>query len=65
MHCFFSTYLICIRNCQFASSGCIYSKSDVIASLNLEDPIRRKLRDFNTKFLADNIVLVTYIVASY
>ena len=50
---------------EFRSSGCIYNKLEVMAGLQSEVAIKRKLRNFNIRILADNIVLVTYISASY
>ncbi len=47
---------------EFASSGEIFNKVEVIASLIKEIPIERSLTEFNAMPLADEIVLVTYKV---
>jgi hypothetical protein len=45
---------------EFGSSGRIFEKQQIIASLQTEPTVRRSLVDFNTSVLAPGIVLVTY-----
>jgi hypothetical protein len=47
---------------EFGSSGRIFDKQQIIASLQTEPAVRRLLVDFNTSVLAPGIVLVTYRV---
>ena len=47
---------------EFGSSGRIFDKQQIIASLQMEPTVRRSLADFNTSVLAPEIVLVTYRV---
>jgi hypothetical protein len=46
---------------EFGSSGRIYSKPQILASLRSEPPIEFSLRDFKARLLADEIALVTYV----
>jgi hypothetical protein len=45
---------------EFGSSGRIFDKRQIIASLQIEPTVHRSLRDFNTSVLAPGVVLVTY-----
>ncbi len=45
---------------EFGSSGQIFDKRHIIASLQMEPTVRRYLVDFNTSALAPGLVLVTY-----
>ena len=47
---------------EFGSSGRIFDKRQIIASLPTEPAVRRSLVDFNTSVLAPGLVLVTYRV---
>ena len=45
---------------EFASDGCAYTKTQVVAALQREVPFSRSLTDFRLLALGDNIVLATY-----
>jgi hypothetical protein len=45
---------------EFGSSGRIFDKEQIIASLQMEPTVRRSLVDFRTCILAPAVVLVTY-----
>ena len=45
---------------EFGSSGRIFDKQQIIASLQMEPTVRRSLVDFKTWILAPAVVLVTY-----
>jgi hypothetical protein len=45
---------------EFGSSGRIFDKQQIIASLQMESTVRRSLVDFKTWILAPAVVLVTY-----
>jgi hypothetical protein len=45
---------------EFGSSGRIFDKEQIIASLQMEPTVRRSLVDFKTCILAPAVVLVTY-----
>jgi hypothetical protein len=45
---------------EFGSSGRIFDKRHIIASLQMEPTVRRSLLDFKTSVLAPGVVLVTY-----
>jgi hypothetical protein len=45
---------------EFGSSGRIFDKQQIIASLQMEPTVRRSLVDFKTWSLAPAVVLVTY-----
>jgi len=45
---------------EFGSSGCIFTKQQIIESLLQEVLTRRTLSDFRTKMLAPGVALVTY-----
>ena len=45
---------------EFGSSGRIFDKQQIIASLQMEPTVRRSLVDFKTWILAPGVVLVTY-----
>jgi hypothetical protein len=45
---------------EFGSSGRIFDKRQIIASLQMEPTVHRSLRDFKTSVLAPGVVLVTY-----
>jgi hypothetical protein len=47
---------------EFGSSGRIFDKQQIIASLQMEPTVRRSLLDFKSSVLAPGIVLVTYRV---
>jgi hypothetical protein len=46
---------------EFGSSGRIYSKPEIIAALQAETEVCISMRDFEARFLAENIALITYI----
>ena len=45
---------------EFGSSGRVFNKSQIIASLSHETPERRSLTEFKAVFLAPGVVLTTY-----
>jgi hypothetical protein len=45
---------------EFGSSGRIFDKQQIIASLQIEPKVRRSLVDFKTWILAPAVILVTY-----
>src|SRR5262245_39136188 len=45
---------------EFGSSGRIFTKQQLLDSLQQESPTRRTLREFRTRTLAPGVVLVTY-----
>jgi hypothetical protein len=47
---------------EFGSSGRIFDKQQIIASLQMEPTVRRSLVDFKTLILAPGVILVTYRV---
>lgn len=50
---------------EFGSSGRVFDKAQIIASLKDETDLKRTMTDFKIKRLAANIVLVTYHITRY
>ncbi|AXC11342.1 hypothetical protein ACPOL_2006 [Acidisarcina polymorpha] len=45
---------------EFGSSGRVFSKPEIIATLQTESPARLSLGHFHAQLLANNIALITY-----
>jgi hypothetical protein len=45
---------------EFGSSGRIFTKTDIIERLPLEEEITFKLTNFQAKYIEENVVLTTY-----
>lgn len=48
---------------EFGSSGRIFNKREIIASIKSEPPVHRSLTDFHAKKISSDVILVTYRVA--
>jgi len=46
--------------CEFGSSGRIYTRQEIIESLQTESPVRISVTDFSVARLAAGVALVTY-----
>ena len=45
---------------EFGSSGRVYSKEDIVLTLQQESPVSISAVDFNVMFLSEGVALVTY-----
>ena len=45
---------------EFGSSGRVYTKSDIVATLRAESPVALSASDFHATMLGDDVALVTY-----
>lgn len=50
---------------EFTSSGRILNRSQTIEALQLEDPFRRSIEDFEAVLLAPSVALATYRAVRY
>ena len=45
---------------EFGSSGRIYTKADLVVTLQAESPVKQSTDDFRVELLAPNVALLTY-----
>ena len=46
---------------EFGATGRVWTKTDIVAAMEDEEPVARVIDDFEVRHLASNVVLATYL----
>lgn len=46
---------------EFGATGCVWTKTDILAAMEDEEPVARVIDDFEVRPLASDVVLATYL----